>query len=220
MPGGLFGGFFSLFFKMYPCHGSRYSGCPNKPISDISAAYQAHCTHETQVVPYSVNTPLSCPWTFKHTNWEKVNKQYWPHLCSSKREPMLPLMLNTKLPCSCFPNSCTSDCNIWPVSAIDKIFPFYSVCITAFWSHRLPWLSKWQLRNSDMPSVFENKPQQQQQQLSFSHPQTPIPSCCMAAVLFYSSFDDLLFTRDLVIYDLWLWSETEHIVCCSTRGSR
>lgn len=47
---------------------------------------------------------------------------------------MLPLMLYTKLPCSCFPNSCTSDCNIWPVSAIDKIFPFYSVHVTAFWS--------------------------------------------------------------------------------------
>lgn len=187
--------FFLFFYKIYPCHGSRHSGCPNKPISDISAAYQAHCNCETQVVPYRVRTPLTCPWAFQHTNWEKINKQY---LCSSKCEPMLSLMLHTKLPCSCFPNSCTYDCNIWPISAIDKIFPFHSVCIIAFWRHRLLWLSKWQQRNRDMASVFENKPQQQQQQqLSFSHPQTPIPSCWMAAVLLYSNFDDPLFSRDL-----------------------
>lgn len=47
-----------------------------------------------------------------------------------------------------------------------------------------------------MPSVFKTKTQQQQQKLSFSHPQISITSCWMAAV-FYSGFDDPLFTRDL-----------------------
>lgn len=77
-------------------------------------------------------------------------------------------------------------------------FLFYSIYVTAFWSHRSLWPSKWQLRSSGMPSAFNNKTQQQQQKLSFSHPQISITSCWTAAVLFHSGFDDPLLTRDLV----------------------
>lgn len=80
---------------------------------------------------------------------------------------------------------------------LTKYFLFYFIYVTAFWSHRLLRPSKWQLRSSDMPSAFKNKTQQQQQKLSFSHPQISITSCWMAAVLFYSGFDDPFFTHDL-----------------------
>lgn len=129
---------------MYPCHGFRRSGCPYKPISDISAAQQPRCTHETRVLSSSVNTPLTCPWAqvLQARNGEKVNKQSGPRFCSSKPELTLPLMLHTKFPRSCFPNPRTSDCDIWPVPAIDQIFPFLWCLRHSFLEPQTPWTQR------------------------------------------------------------------------------
>jgi len=52
------------------------------------------------------------------------------------------------------------------------------------------------MRSSNVPFAQKTKTPQQQQKLSFSHPQISITSHRMAAVLFYSGFDDPLFAHD------------------------